>query len=419
MRAKEQIDVAVAVMHYQDRYLLGFRSSKQHQGNRYEFVGGKIELFEHPLQALIREVHEEVGLQLQCANFDIKYKLQPQTQTQKIEGQALINQMGIISHCYKNKNQGDKVVRLHVYRVGLVKAQYESLRNKQLGEEGQPLCWVSHGELLSGQCPLPDANKVILDWLRLPDHLVITYPVADFESIQHWLDFHIHHLPPDACVYVRHKLEDISLCKNDELLTKARDHLSKNSISLIDEDSLNLEKSACLVALLQGLVRTRTDIKLILSVADLHILAQYDVYQTIEQQLVAQHLNQQQLIEVMQTQKQSHKQDASHHLSLFDNLAITVSCHDIQSLQYANQLAAQRIHQQHASIAAAFLSPVSTTKTHPNALTLGWFKFSLLAAQAQMPVVALGGVTPQDLSMARQYGADKVAGIRSFIKNLV
>ncbi|MGP4848840.1 NUDIX domain-containing protein, partial [Marinobacter sp. 1Y8] len=50
------VNVAVAVIHYKDQYLLGFRDATQHQGNRYEFVGGKIEANESAAQALIREV---------------------------------------------------------------------------------------------------------------------------------------------------------------------------------------------------------------------------------------------------------------------------------------------------------------------------------------------------------------------------
>ncbi|MFP3355172.1 hypothetical protein R0K04_27895, partial [Pseudoalteromonas sp. SIMBA_153] len=33
------VNVAIAVIHYKDQYLLGFRDVTQHQGNRYEFVG--------------------------------------------------------------------------------------------------------------------------------------------------------------------------------------------------------------------------------------------------------------------------------------------------------------------------------------------------------------------------------------------
>lgn len=58
------VNVAVAVIHFNNQYLLGFRHASQHQGNRYEFVGGKIEPDETPTQGLIREVHEEIGLDI-------------------------------------------------------------------------------------------------------------------------------------------------------------------------------------------------------------------------------------------------------------------------------------------------------------------------------------------------------------------
>ena len=58
------VNVAVAVIHYKNQYLLGFRDATQHQGNRYEFVGGKIEANESAAQALIREVAEETGILL-------------------------------------------------------------------------------------------------------------------------------------------------------------------------------------------------------------------------------------------------------------------------------------------------------------------------------------------------------------------
>ena len=45
------VNVAVAVIYHENQYLLGFRDASQHQGNRYEFVGGKIEDDETAKQA--------------------------------------------------------------------------------------------------------------------------------------------------------------------------------------------------------------------------------------------------------------------------------------------------------------------------------------------------------------------------------
>ncbi|TGN98464.1 thiamine phosphate synthase [Burkholderia sp. USMB20] len=60
------------------------------------------------------------------------------------------------------------------------------------------------------------------------------------------------------------------------------------------------------------------------------------------------------------------------------------------------------------------LSPVLPTLSHPGAPTLGWTQFAVLAAQAAMPVYALGGMTRAHLDDARRHGAYGVAGIRGF-----
>ncbi|KUZ41129.1 thiamine phosphate synthase [Burkholderia territorii] len=60
------------------------------------------------------------------------------------------------------------------------------------------------------------------------------------------------------------------------------------------------------------------------------------------------------------------------------------------------------------------LSPVLPTLSHPGAPTLGWTRFATLAAQATMPVYALGGMTRAHLDDARRHGAYGVAGIRGF-----
>lgn len=61
---KPHLDVAIAILLHQSQVLVGWREAKQHQGNKYEFPGGKVEAGETPLQACTREVWEEVGIQL-------------------------------------------------------------------------------------------------------------------------------------------------------------------------------------------------------------------------------------------------------------------------------------------------------------------------------------------------------------------
>jgi len=60
----------------------------------------------------------------------------------------------------------------------------------------------------------------------------------------------------------------------------------------------------------------------------------------------------------------------------------------------------------------ALLGPVAATPTHPDAAVLGWRGFGDLAAKTALPLYALGGLGPSDLSAARCAGAVGIAGIR-------
>ena len=177
------VNVAVAVIHYQNQYLLGFRGTSQHQGNRYEFVGGKIDAHETAKQALIREVAEETGINI---NNNTAVKL------------------GRFHHDY-----GDKQVCLQVYRIKVTAQQYEQYKNLSYGLEGQKLTWVEKAKLLAGHYDLPAANKTILTWLQLPAQITVTYPLSYFDAASNpmgaWLQYHHDHIAADAWVYMRTK----------------------------------------------------------------------------------------------------------------------------------------------------------------------------------------------------------------------
>ncbi len=55
------------------------------------------------------------------------------------------------------------------------------------------------------------------------------------------------------------------------------------------------------------------------------------------------------------------------------------------------------------------LGPVRPTPTHPEASALGWDGFAALAAQAPLPIFALGGLARGDLDVAIAHGAQGVA----------
>ena len=187
------VNVAVAVIHFNNQYLLGFRHASQHQGNRYEFVGGKIEPNETPKQGLIREVHEEIGLDI-AQNTAVK--------------------MGVIRHDY-----ADKSVALHVFKIQVSQAQFEGLQQSK-GKEGQAVTWVHQSDLLANQYPLPDANARILEWLKLPNTIYITQPLDSFVGVDKWVDFYSQKLPHDAHCYLRPQTSDENATAMiDDLLT--------------------------------------------------------------------------------------------------------------------------------------------------------------------------------------------------------
>lgn len=58
-----------------------------------------------------------------------------------------------------------------------------------------------------------------------------------------------------------------------------------------------------------------------------------------------------------------------------------------------------------------FVSPVFPTRSHPGARTLGCVRFGLLARQARIPVIALGGVDARRGQSLKPLGAYGWAGI--------
>ena len=72
MIVKNVIDVAIAILLHKSKVLVGWRQANQHQGNKHEFPGGKVEQGETPEQACRREIYEEVGIGLKdWHGFDV------------------------------------------------------------------------------------------------------------------------------------------------------------------------------------------------------------------------------------------------------------------------------------------------------------------------------------------------------------
>lgn len=82
----------------------------------------------------------------------------------------------------------------------------------------------------------------------------------------------------------------------------------------------------------------------------------------------------------------------------------SASCHTLAELRQAERLGTDFV----------LLSPVNPTASHPGIPGLGWDEFLRLASQVHLPVYALGGLGPDDLASARNWGAQGIAGIRAY-----
>jgi 8-oxo-dGTP diphosphatase len=109
----------------QGRVLITRRAPQTHQGGLWEFPGGKVEPGETIVDALARELKEELGVTV-----------------------LISEPFMTLEHDY-----GDQCVCLAVHRV-------TSWRGEPSGMEGQPLAWEQPANLTDW--PFPAANQPIL-----------------------------------------------------------------------------------------------------------------------------------------------------------------------------------------------------------------------------------------------------------------
>jgi 8-oxo-dGTP diphosphatase len=80
----------------------------------------------------------------------------------------------------------------------------------------------------------------------------------------------------------------------------------------------------------------------------------------------------------------------------------SASCHNAEELFAAEQLGLDFV----------VLGAVLPTLSHPGLPPLGWRKFAALIRSYSLPVYALGGLRPEDLSVAQEMGAHGIAMMR-------
>lgn len=306
------VHVAVAVIRNDNNeILIQQRAADTHQGGLWEFPGGKLEQGETLQQGLIREIKEELDIQV------LKYR-------------PLIK----IQHDY-----GDRHVLLDVYFI-------EQWKGRVLAKENQPIIWVKPDEL--SNYSMPAADKPIVSAIQLPSHYVITpskieEPEAVLNRLEQLLD----------------QGEKLFLYRVKSLQGMTHEELVQAFLERCDNFGARL------------IVHEQNKVKV--SVHGLH-LTESGLAKAAE-------------------------------LDTSNNL-ISASCHSYESLLKAQQLGAS----------FAMLSPVMETQSHPGEPALGWQAFEEIVDHVNIPVYALGGMSPDLVQDAWQHGGQGIAAISHFWK---
>jgi len=136
------IHVVAGVLHDADRrVLIAQRPPGKHLAGLWEFPGGKCEAGEAPVDALARELREEIGVVVESAR-------------------------PLIAIPYRYPEQD---VLLDVWHVS-------AWSGRPQPHEGQALAWVDVGEL--DRVPMPPADRPAIAALRLPDRCLVTPDLA-------------------------------------------------------------------------------------------------------------------------------------------------------------------------------------------------------------------------------------------------
>ncbi|MCP4322376.1 MAG: 8-oxo-dGTP diphosphatase MutT [Psychromonas sp.] len=120
------VDISIAIVkNEQSKYLIALRKNDSHQGGKWEFPGGKVEVNEQPEEAMLRELFEEVGL--------------------------LATQYNLFEKLFFD--YGDKQLNLNYYLV-------EKFTGQAIGKQSQPIKWIAKDELASYD--FPEANRGVI-----------------------------------------------------------------------------------------------------------------------------------------------------------------------------------------------------------------------------------------------------------------
>ena len=307
------VDVVAGVLEdARGRILLARRTEGRDLAGLWEFPGGKREPGETSEAALARELHEELGI-----DVDI--------------GAALIR----VPHRYPHKR-----LQLDVRRIA-------AWRGTPKGHEGQALAWVPRHKLASYD--MPSADRPVVAALLQPDRYLVT-PAPGAGADARWLDGLQRALDGGLR---RVQLRAAPDCDPDTWRTLVVAAVERCRIAEAD-------------VLINGDIALARELH-----AGVHLRA---------------------------SQLQALRKRPLPH-----GVSVAASCHDANDLRLAEQLGCD----------FGVLGPVHPTPTHPDAAGLGWEAFAALREMVALPLYAIGGMSPSDISISRAHGAQGIAAIRS------
>lgn len=362
------VHVAVAVIVKNNSVLIARRPSHVHQGDLWEFPGGKLEAGETIKQALSREIHEELGIEI-------------------------IHSEPLISVLYHYE---DKTVLLDSWKVSRFKGRTYASDSISMGLEKQKVQWVEVDQL--NQYSFPAANKPIINAIVLPETYLIT---PDTDNTEQFLTELERTIDSDrqsqqmSQQKLQQKLQQKSLVqlRIGSLSGRALEQLIAQACELAHHLTARITLNAGMLSRseLSAIACTK-----LLRLADgLHLPAHY-----LSHGLSGHGLSEHRQFEDLLAEKAL----IPWFREAFPDKLLSASCHNQHEIEWANR------HQ----LDFIVLSPVQTTRSHPDAAALGWEKFAQLAEYSQLPVYALGGLGLKDHVSAKISGAQGIAAISGF-----
>jgi len=202
LMSKKKVDVAIAILLHRGKVLVGWRQAEQHQGNKHEFPGGKVEAGETPEQACRREIYEEVGIGLKDWHaFDV------------------------IQHEYE-----DLIVNLHVFHA--------YVPDELLTLIQQPWAWYDRDQLT--HLNFPKANDAMIERLHIPHIIKISQHLTDLpqqEALFYWRV-----AMQDICV-IETKLMDLNVEQYQKLIINIEIWQKLNPAQQSKINNLHLKQS--------------------------------------------------------------------------------------------------------------------------------------------------------------------------------